>query len=333
MRISWVDNLRWIWILLIVLGHCFFPDNSLFIKFLFTFHVWLFFFLSWFLFNSEKHIDLFAFIKSKFYRLIIPFFIFNFIMFSFYKIKELTWWEVFFVDFDSFIKWVFYGAYLPNHREIILTNIPTWFLVSLFLVSIYYFLLNKLIKNRFYRVIILFLISILIYLESKNIVFRLPFSIEISFMAMLFYGLWHSFKNEISNFVDKINYNYLFLTPFLVLFNIYFPSSTNFSTNFYGNNYILFLLNWFFGIFLVIIVSKLIKKNLILDFLWKNSILILGLEWLKFIVLSLVIYLSFWYLKFEKSYIIWFIQLVSTILFLIPLILSINKLFLFIKKD
>ena len=62
-------------------------------------------------------------------------------------------------------------------------------------------------------------------------------------MAMLFYGLGHSFKKEISNFVEKIDYKYIFLIPFLVLFNIYFPSSTNFSTNFYGNNYLLFLLN------------------------------------------------------------------------------------------
>lgn len=337
MRISWVDNLRWIWIILIVLWHSFFPDNSLLVNFIFTFHVWLFFFLSWFLFNSEKHNDFFLFIKNKFYRLIIPFFIFNFIMFSFYKTKELMWWEVFFVDFDSFFKWIFYGSYLPSHREFILTNIPTWFLVSLFVVSIYYFLLNKFIKNRIYRVIILFLISILIYFESKYVVFRFPFSMEISLMAMLFYWLWHSFKKEIFNFVEKINYNYLFLASILLLFNIYFPSSTNFSTNFYWNSYILFLLNWFFWIFLVIIISKLIRKNFILDFLWKNSILILGLEWIKFIVLSIVIYFSFWYLKFEKSYIVWFVQLISTILFLIPIIITINKFILFslkkIKKD
>lgn len=337
MRISWVDNLRWIWIILIVLWHCFFPDNSLFIKFLFTFHVWLFFFLSWFLFNSEKHNNLVLFIKNKFYRLIIPFFIFNLIMFSFYKTKELMWWEVFFVDIDSFFKWIFYGSYLPNHSEFILTNIPTWFLVSLFVVSIYYFLLNKFIKNRNYRVIILFLISILVYFESKNIVFRLPFSMEISLMAMLFYGLGHSFKKEISVFVEKINYNYILLVPFLVLFNIYFPSSTNFSTNFYWDNYLFFLLNWFSWIFFVIIISKLIKQNFILDFLWKNSILILGLEWIKFIVLSFVIYLSFWYLEFEKSYLIWFTQLISTILVLTPIIFVINKFLLLplnkIKKD
>lgn len=334
MRISWVDNLREIWIILIVLWHCFFPDNSLFIKFLFTFHVWLFFFLSGFLFNSEKHNDLILFIKNKFYRLIVPFFIFNLIMFSFYKIKELMWWEVFFVDIDSFFKWIFYWSYLPNHSEFILTNIPTWFLASLFVVSIYYFLLNKFVKNRFYRVIILFLISLLVYFESKYVVFRFPFSMEISLMAMLFYGLGHSFRKEILVFIEKIDYKYLFLIPFLVLFNIYFLSSTNFSTNFYWDNYLFFLLNWFFWIFFVIFISKLIKQNFILDFLWKNSILILGFEWIKFIVLSFVIYLSFWYLEFDKSYLIWFIQFFSTILFLIPIILFIKKiLFLIVIKN
>ncbi|MDD2907510.1 MAG: acyltransferase family protein [Candidatus Gracilibacteria bacterium] len=337
MRISWVDNLRGIGIILIVLGHCFFPDNSLLIKFLFTFHVGLFFFLSGYLFNSEKHSDFLLFVKNKFFRLIIPFFIFNIIMFSFYKIKELLGGNVFFVDFDSFFKGIFYASYLPNHSEFILTNIPTWFLVSLFVVSIYYFLLNKFVKNRLFRVIILFLISFLVFIESKYVVFRLPFSMEISLMAMLFYGLGHSYRKEISNFVDKINYFYLILIPFLIFFNIYFVNSTNFSTNFYGNNFLLFLLNGFFGIFLIIIISKIIKQNTFLDFLGKNSILILGLEWVKFLVLSIVIYLSFGYLKFEKSYGIGFIQLISTILFLLPVIFTINKLLLFsskkIKKD
>jgi len=314
MRISWVDNLRWLWIILIVAGHCFFTDNSLFVQFLFTFHVWLFFFLSWYLFNDIKHNNFIKFTKDKFYRLIIPFLIFNFIMFAYYKTRELTWWSVFFVDFDSFIKWILYASYLPVHKEIILTNIPTWFLVSLFMVSIYYFIINKFIKNRFLRLWVLILLNLAVFIESKYTIFRLPFSAEISIIAMLFYGFWHSFKNEVSYLREKINYKYLLITPFLIRFNTYFINHTNFSSNYYGNNYILFLANGFSGIFLVLIFAKLIKQNPILDFLWKNSILILGFEWIKFLVLSLVISLSFWYLAMEKWYITWFIQLFSTLL-------------------
>jgi len=326
MRISWVDNLRWLWIVLIVAWHCFFTDNSLFVQFIFTFHVALFFFLSGYLFNDIKHIDFVKFTKDKFYRLIIPFLFFNFVMFAYYKARELTWWDVFFIDFDSFIKWVLYASYLPTHKEIILTNIPTWFLVSLFIVSIYYFIINKYIKHRFWRLWILILLSLAVFIESKYIVFRLPFSAEISIVAMLFYGIWHSFKSEISCVREKIDYRYLFLIPFLIWFNIYFINHTNFSSNYYGDNFILFILNWLSWIFLILIIAKLIKQNFILDFLWKNSILILGFEWMKFLFLSFIIKISFWYIIMEKSYITWFIQLFCTLLFLSLWIIIYDKI-------
>lgn len=312
--IPWVNNLRWIWIILIVLWHSFFADSSLLVHFIFTFHVALFFFLSGFLFNDKKYLKLIPFVKIKFNRLIIPFVIFNLIMFLYLKLREIAFWEISFVNTINFIKWILYWSYLPWHDEIILTNVPTWFLISLFVVTIYYFFLNKIIINRFYRILALFILSILVFIESKYVIFRLPWSLEISIMAMLFYWIWHTFKNEIFNFVEKINYKYLLLVPFLVLFNLNMINWANFSTNEYWWNYILFLLNWFFWILLVLIFSKLFWKNKILDFLWRYSIVILGFEWIKFLVLQLIINSSFWYLSLEKSYLIWFIQLFSTLI-------------------
>lgn len=329
MRIWWADNLRWLWIILIVVWHSFFPDKSLLVKYLFSFHVVLFFFLSWFLFNDEKHKNFISFIKNKFSRLIIPFIFFNTIMFVFNKLKMYTWGEKFLIDIDSFLKWILYWDYLPNHKEIILTNVPTWFLTSLFIVSIYYFIINKYIKNRYYRILILFILSIWIYIESRQVIFRLPWNMEISLMATFFYWLWHSFKKEISNFVEKINYYYLLLIPLLVLFNLNFISLTNFANNYYWKNYIIFLLNWFSWILTFIILSKLIKQNFILTFLWKNSIIILGMEWIKFIVLSFIIKLSLGTLIFEQSYLNAFIQIITTFIALIPIIYIINKYFWF----
>lgn len=330
MRISWIDNLRWLWIILIVMWHSYFPDSSLLVKYLFSFHVILFFFLSWYLYNDEKHNDIVKFIKNKLNRLIIPFIMFNIIMFSYYKFAHIAFGTEYNVGLIPFIKWLLYWIYIPTHPDFILANVPTWFLVSLFMVSIYYFVINKFIKNRYNRIALLFTISILIYIESKNISFRLPWSMEISAMATLFYWIWHSFKQEISNFVNKINYYYLLLIPILVWFNLLFLSWTNFSTNFYWNNYLIFLLDWISGTITFIILSKIIWENSILSFLWKNSIIVLGMEWIKFLVLSMIIRLSFGNLVFEKSYLIWFVQLFSTFVVLIPIIFIINKYFQFI---
>lgn len=330
MRISWVDNLKWLGIILIVLWHCFFPEWSNIVKYVFSFHVALFFFISWYLFNSEKHTDFLKFIKTKFLRLIIPFFFFNLITFWYYKSMQIFFWKEYFIDFDSFFKWIFYADYLPNHKEFILANVPTWFLVSLFMVSIYYFFINKFIKNKYYRVLFLLFLSILVFIESKYIVFRLPWNAEISISAMLFYWIWHSFKNEIKIFIEKINYKYLFLIPILVLFNLNFLNWTNFAWNYYWENYLLFLLNWLSWIIVFIIISKLIKENFILSYLWKNSIIIVWMEWIKFLVLSFIIKYSFSILIFESSYLNAFIQLVWTFIAMIPIIYLINNYFWFI---
>lgn len=336
MRITWVDNLKWIGIILIVLWHCYFPDHSLLISYLFSFHIILFFFLSGLMFHDKKHTLFWDFLKNKFQRLIIPYIFFNFFMFLFLKTKDLLLSENdFSTTFISFIEWIFYGSYLiiPDNWNYLfipdnsnLTNTPTWFLVCLFMVSIIYFFINKYITNRIYRVIFLFIISILIYIESKYFYFRFPFSLEISLMATLFYWIWHAYKNEITYFVEKINYKYIFLIPFLIFFNIYFLNkiNINFSSNYYWENYFAFLLNWFLWCLSFIIIAKNIPKNKILDFLGQNSILILWFEGIKFLVLAIIIKFSFWYLIFEKSYWIWGIQLISTFLFLIPIIYIVN---------
>lgn len=330
MRITWIDNLRWLGILLIVAGHSFFPIWSLFVKYLFSFHVILFFFLSWLLFNENKHTDFIKFIKTKFNRLIIPFVFFNLIMFTFFKLKSYLWDYEYNLWILQFIKWIFYWSYLPEHPSFILANVPTWFLVSLFVVSIYYFFINKFIKNKYNKLIFLFLLSVFIYSESKYITFRFPFNLEISLFSVLFYWLWNIFKKEILKFVDKINYKYLFLIPLLVFLNIYFLTWINISTNYYWDNYFIMLLNWFLGVSTFVIISKLIPKNFILDLLWKNSIIVLGMEWIKFLVLSFIIKYSFWLLVFEESYLNAIVQIIWTIIAIIPIIFIINKYFPFI---
>lgn len=345
MRISWIDNLKGIGIILIVLGHCFYPDKSIFISYIFSFHIILFFFLSGLMFHDKKHSVFYDFLKNKFQRLIIPYFFFNFMMFVFLKAKDLILQEQdFWVSFVWFIQWVLYGSFfiIPDNGHyflipdnINLVNIPTWFLMCLFVISIVYFVLNQYIKNRIYRIIVLFFISIAVYIESKYFYFRFPWSLEIALMAMFFYGIWHSFKEEILNFVEKIHWKYLLLVPVLIAINVYFLSTTNinFSSNFYGDSYIKLIINGIIGTLSCIIIAKNIPQNKILDFFWQNSLIILGFEGIKFLLLAIIIKLSFWYLVFEKSYLIGTLQLLSTLLVLTPIILVINRYFRFLIWD
>jgi hypothetical protein len=53
----------------------------------------------------------------------------------------------------------------------------------------YYFVLNKMVKSKIFKIIIVFLLSLIVYFESKVTIFRLPWGMEIGIMVLLFYGL------------------------------------------------------------------------------------------------------------------------------------------------
>lgn len=329
MRISWVDNLKWLWIILIVAWHSLFSEWNLFFWYIFCFHVALFFFLSGYLFNEEKHNNFKKFLFEKFKRLIIPYISFNLIFIIYERLIEKVPHNLL-----SVLKWMFYWTWLKWNKEIFLLNVSTWFLLSLFLVSIFYFFINKFIKNKLHRLIFLFLLSIIIYYESKIFInIKLPFSIEPSIMASFFYWIWHIYKEKITNFVEKINYKYILYLPGLILLNILFLNWTNFSMNEYGDNYFNFLISSITWITTWIIIAKIIPQNRILNFLWINSIIILWMEFLKARILWFIAKFSYWYIIYERSIESWLIQLLWTIIIMFPIIFIINKFMPFILWD
>lgn len=336
MRINWIDNLKWIWILLIVLWHCKFPEWNIFTSYIFSFHVALFFILSWFLFNQLKHNKFNLYLKNRFKRLIIPFIFFNIIYFAFYK---MIWWFSWTRIID-FLVWLFYWDYLGdnwwyynNTWWFNIVNTSTWFLTTLFITSIYYFFINRFISSRILKIAILILFSILIYIESKLTIFRFPWWLEIWFQALLFYWIANIFKENIIYYVSKINYKYIFLLPIILLIHIYLLNSVNFSTNYYWLNYFLFLINTFLWVLFYTIISKNIWYNKILDFFWKNSIIVLWFEWIKQVIFDNIDILSFWILINEKWWVQWFYQFFLTLILLIPIILIINKYLRFLIWD
>lgn len=332
MRINRIDNLKWIGILLIVLGHCGLPLGNPLTKYLFSFHVALFFIVSWFLFSEDKHTDFTKFFKNKFLRLVVPFFFFNIIFFAINKLL----WEFSWTSIRDFLVGVLYGDYLGDKWGYInntgwfnISNVSTWFLPALFVTSIYFFVINKMIQSKEMKIFSVIVISLLVYIESKFTNFRFPWGLEIGLMVMLFYAFGNIFKKQIKKFADKIDYRYILFLIIVFWIHILFVNPTNISTNDYGN-YAFFLLDALLWFITFLIISKLIWENKILSFFWKNSIIILGFEWIKILIQKNIFFLSFWLLSYERSYLFWFTQFFLTILFLVPIIFIVNKFFPFI---
>ncbi len=142
-RIAWIDSVKGIGILLVVLGHSGVPEWAK--SLIFTFHMPLFFFLSGYLFNYTKYrSDVYWFIKTKFLRLASPYII-SFIVLSliWVGIKEIV--SIFHVSYDSPIFGLsFFDTLLSllygNGSSInpissnlaLMVDPPLWFLPALF---------------------------------------------------------------------------------------------------------------------------------------------------------------------------------------------------------
>jgi fucose 4-O-acetylase-like acetyltransferase len=332
MRISWIDNMRWIGILLIVLGHTLMPEWSLLTTYIFSFHVVLFFILSGLLFRVKENENIIKFVKTKFMRLMVPFICFNILFFIIMKLE----WKFTGTRVVDFLVWLGYWDYLGDNWWYMnntgwfnLINISTWFLPALFLTSIYYFILNHFVKNIYIRVSILIILSVIVFIESRATIFRFPWSAEIALMMTLFYWVAHSFKSQIFQLIESIRLKHLSLIPIILFLHFITLNSVNVSTNYYGN-YWLFILNSVLGFITFLIIAKNIWDNRVLNFFWKNSIIILWFEWIRVEIMENINFLSFWLLQYERGYIEWFTQFTLTILFLIPIIWIINKYIPFI---
>lgn len=323
-RLYWVDNLKGLGIIAIVLGHCNFPKENIFVQYLFSFHVAIFFLISGLLFHDHRYISFKKFIKEKFKRLVIPYFAFNLINYVIVILgnRKLD------VNPSQFIFNTLRGIYIGEGMQN-LYNIPTWFLPCLFFVSVYYFLINKYIKNKKVKILVLFLLSIIVYIESRLAVVRFPLNLEIALMGTLFYGIGHTFNKGITSFAESISKKNLLVVPFIIFLNFIFLNKTNMSANYYGN-YGKFLICSFLGGLTLLIFSKSFNNIRVLSYLGKNSIIIIGMEWIKTIVLKYFSIVSFGLVKNEFGIATGFIQGILCLIVLIPTIFIIDNYFPFI---
>jgi len=199
-RIAWIDSVKGIGILLVVLGHSGVPEWAK--SLVFTFHMPLFFFLSGYLFNYTKYqSDINRFIRTKFFRLASPYLI-SFIVLSliWVGIKEIV--SVFHVPYESpifglslfdTVLSLLYGngsACNPVYSNFaLMVDPPLWFLPALFSSMIVLYSIVT-ICSRYGSVTggIIGLLTIILGYVVSNFVF-FPWGFDIACVSLVFtYG-------------------------------------------------------------------------------------------------------------------------------------------------
>ncbi len=199
-RIAYFDIAKFIAMMMVILGHFGVPDIN---RFVYIFHIPLFFLISGFFFKPYKKTS--EIIKVKFRQLIVPYFLVGFSVIFIYIISGL-WRQESFVALEygvlNYIIGFLYGSgYIDHVFGLKITEIgPIWFCLALFLGFI---ILNLLLQIK-YPTAGVFLVFLIGYYSSK--LFWLPFSIQSAMTAVLFIFIGYKAKQyNIMTFEPHIN--------------------------------------------------------------------------------------------------------------------------------
>lgn len=323
-RIKWIDILKGIGIVLVVVGHANFifanATTAMFIqKYIYSFHMPLFFFLSGYLFVKEKYPSFKKLIHAKVKTLLVPYFLFSILSLIVYVIYGLTH-KYKLIEFKTMVIQI---LYLTNK---VVWNEVLWFLVCLFVVEAMFYSLPK-TKAKFTLV---FCAIVGCALSFTTDYFILPWGVGVAFTAIVFYGIGNLIKNtKIENKITSPNI-VIFIICFTtnaviggVLNTIVYMSDTR-----YGN-FIYFYIAAITGIVAYIQISQFFSKyNLItkaLEYLGKNSIVIVGTHYIVFFIIQKIGRLNS--LFKNNMPIKGYVYALITLLISIPIIFIINRYF------
>ncbi len=290
-RVEWVDTAKALGMFLVFYGHLIknlYSDGNdiafLQHKYIYTFHMPLFFFLSGFYFKPVQNFGLKF--KQLFLSRLLPVFTFGLISLPLWLLYN------FMIDGsmklpDIALKILSYGRGNPQ------LNIITWFLVCLFMAEIIIAAISTIFKKRIILCFIgfAFLISGVIIsnrleeFSALSGIAKNVWYIHTAIVAIGFYLIGYFVYPYINKLIKIAKWAFipLMLIGFVGLFFTYDNNSPflGFNVNMFAAQYgdlILFVVSSFLGILGIIALSVLLKSNKIFDFIGKNTLILIGLN-------------------------------------------------------
>ena len=295
-RVDWVDFLKFIGILVVILGHINFPLNG----FIYTWHMPLFFMISGFFIKFETSFK--VFVVKNFKRLMIPYFIFS-IAGLFMEILKRYLLHRETLDYVHEIKGIFIDmdfAGLCNTYAFVL-----WFLPALFFSRIFlYFIKNKIPSLPLQSLVVVILFMVSFYVD-------LPFGLDNALNSLIFV--------YVGNIIfEKRLPNILVLLSFTVLVAIYlfgFNLNLDMASKVYSNKFlnVIWTVSFVYGLIFCI---KNIRLNSKFIKIWGSNTMLLFIlhpytNNIAHIVVQKALQSDYWLFKFIIS-----IVLLSLVIFI-----------------
>lgn len=266
-RNNTIDILKGIAILLVVFGHICWEGVSH--EYLWGFHMAIFFFASGIFFSTEKYCNSFNnFLKAKIKGLIFPYIIFYLITYIYWIFIESKFRGGELSPIDQFLG-LFYGTYDIRYNDF---NGALWFMPCLFTMNIYYWFVNK-IKNNVARIATVCAIYLTcfyfnLYLEL------LPFGMFTAAISLIFFEVGHLYRPYLDKNFPVYSYIVLIVIASAVQILLHGKALSAWRVDETSDNPMYSLILPFAGILLYTALSSLIKKNRVLEWFGKNSLVI-----------------------------------------------------------
>lgn len=280
-RDFYVDVAKGIGIFFVVWGHIILHGPVY--NFIYSFHMPLFFLLSGLLFNISKYKTLKEFCVHRCKTLIIPYLVFSFITYIYWVVIENP------ITDNEGILTPFLQIFISQGSAgYMLHNIPMWFVLCLFAIEIIYFLLKRRLNNKSLFIVCCVLAIVGCAMTLPNTFFdftKLFWSINVALVAIPFYMIGNLISEKfgrtkikqliLSKKVISVIIMIIAFALLCILSNVNSPISMG--TEELGN-WLLFYLNAFIGIVMILIISVLMERNKLFQFLGRNSFFIMAMH-------------------------------------------------------
>lgn len=287
-KIEWINNLKILGILAVILGHIASPLGG----FIYSWHMPLFFILAAFFIKFDLTFK--EFVKKDFKRIMIPYFIFAIFGLFVETLKRLV------LHRDS-LDYVheLQGIFLWMNEQTLSHTYAfvLWFLPALFFSRLFLFIINKYIESLSMQILVI----TILFLCSFYI--NLPFSIDNGLNAIIFLFIGNLFYKS---YQDN---KFLYLLPIIciIIYLTFGIPNLDMASKYYSNIFV----NVLWAISVVFIIIVLIKKinysNKLLSMWGSNTMLLFIIHPYTNNIAYLVVeklHFGDWYLKFFISLIL-----------------------------
>lgn len=286
----------------------------------YVFNMPMFFMLAGYFLNISKYSFYFDYFKNLFKKIMIPYIWFSVFSIIFY----VFYYKMPYYDHYTLLNML--KVFILATRNTIFYNVPLWFLPTLFFVANIFYFIKKI--NRKLIELLLLLLAGSFFVIIWNTIYnpKLPWTIDSGFYYLMFVALGYYIKNN--NLLKIFKNNLLKIFVFILALSIntltiWSPQLYKFIFNgdFYNKyRFGYFLISLVFalaGIYVIMIISKIFKRNLALEYLGRNSLTYFALHVPFFLIFNKAIRQIF---NLESNLVLLsLIYLFLTIVLLIPI--------------